>query len=220
MSGSIQAAIYNGYGVGAKALQGNSYGVYRASGAANPIAAPNLVATLPAVFDTTPDFKLLAAPLAGKNIWYVLVDGTQTKVGDYLVGTHSTFGNPDTWFISAMYPLQSIQAIQCNATLTVYHPEGAAGFGSQPYGGTPPPSTPILTAWPGSVVQGTKGEKGDSQLPRDVRMPWFSIFLPAVSGVTIQAADVIADTQGRRFEVSSAELTPAGWRLTAILAQT
>ena len=77
-----------------------------------------------------------------------------------------------------------------------------------------------MTQWPALIDIGTKGEKGDTNLPGDVRLGWYRVLLPNCPGSTIEAFDVINDNLDRRYKVSSVELTELGWRLTAMLAQT
>jgi hypothetical protein len=43
--------------------------------------------------------------------------------------------------------------------------------------------------------------------------------MPAFPGVELLTSDVIEDELGRRFAVASAEITPLGWRLTALQEQ-
>lgn len=225
MSGSIeaaiQAAIYTGYKQAANIL-GLPFAQYRAQTAFNPTGPACFVQNLNAWFSADADFKTNNVPKLGKSDWWCLVDGGQTAVGDYLIGAPTGVpGVSNTWFVSAQEPLKSIGVIRCNGSISVLRPAGNPGFGSQPYGGDATSTLiPIMTAWPASIIQGTKGEKGDSVLPGDVRMPWYNIQFPAYSNVQVEAADVINDDMGRRYKISSCELTVAGWRLTAILAET
>jgi hypothetical protein len=46
------------------------------------------------------------------------------------------------------------------------------------------------------------------------------VLLPEAPGVILRAGDLIADELGRRYIVSSAELTDLGWRITAQQGQT
>jgi hypothetical protein len=87
-------------------------------------------------------------------------------------------------------------------------------------GNTPDTQTPLATGWYASVLQGTKGEKNEVGLPGDVRNPWWLILLPQIPGVTLRTSDLVSDDIGRRYVISSAELTDLGWRLTAQQAQT
>ena len=70
------------------------------------------------------------------------------------------------------------------------------------------------TGFPCSILQGTKGEKNDAGLPGDTRLPWWVILVPASVG-NIKYGDLILDDLGRRYVVSSPELTDLGYRITA-----
>jgi hypothetical protein len=225
MSGSleavIQSQIYFGYKQAASVL-GQPFQQYRATSAFNPVGPACFVQNLNAFFSADPDFKNNGAPKPGKTDWWALVDGSQTAVYDYLVGPFTEVpGDSNTWFITSQDPMKSIGVTRCNGAVSVLRPSGNPSFGAQPYGGDATSTEiPIMTNWPAAIVQGTKGEKGDSTLPGDVRMPWYSIQFPAFGTAVVEAADVINDDLGRRYKISSCELTNTGWRLTAILAET
>ena len=152
----------------------------------------------------------------GHPTWFGLFDGALTKPGDYL-----TNASDGTFFIAAQQQALPILLVQCNRTINVLRPQQQAGVGALGYGGdTAANETTLMTAWPASVLQGTKGEKGDAILPGDVRSPWWAILLPAYPGVTLRAADIITDELSRRYVISSAELSDLGWRITAMQAVT
>lgn len=215
MSGSaIQALVYGGY-ASAAAVLGTPFSLYRPQTAGPALAPANLLGTINAAFSVTTNYDFSKPSPHGKPLWNGLFDGSQTLPGDYL-----TDGSV-THFIAAQQALQPIETVECNAVLSFLHPASNSGVGSQPYGGdTVSLETPVMTAWPGSLLQGTKGEKGELALPGDVRMPWFAVLVPAFAGAQIQTADVMSDDLGRRFKVSGAEFTGLGWRLTAILSET
>jgi hypothetical protein len=219
MSGSIQTAIYLGYAQLANVI-GQPFQQFRPLSVNAPTGPACFVQTLNAVFDARSDFKFAGTPIIGKSAWYVAVDGTQTAAGDFLIGPMNG-GDINTWFISDQVPMQPIGAVKCNGVISIYRPAGNPGFGAQPYGGDAVSTLiPIMLNWPCSILQGTKGEKGDSQLPGDVRMPWFALQFPGYKNIQVAAGDVLVDDLGRRFKTSSAEVTHRGWRLTAILAET
>lgn len=208
----IQNRIYRGY---AKAAQyiGPSYQLFRPSSATNPFQYGPL-GTLNASFNAQ-DMTYGKPNVYGKPLWFALLDGTQTQVGDYLTSADKTY------FIAAMQQTLPILAVECNRTLNVRRPAQQSGVGALPYGGnTGASETPLMTGWPASVLQGTKGENEGVKLPGDVRLPWWAILLPAFPGVTIRAYDVMSDDLGNRYIISSAEQTDLGWRMTALQAQT
>jgi hypothetical protein len=205
----LQAKLYAGY-VKAALRLGTPYLQYRPTGPANPIASGNLVQSLTAAFDPAPGFEFHHPALFGKPVWYALLDGTQTVVGDYLVGSAGTY------FIAAMQPLLPIAAVLCNRVLTINRPAGNAGVGAQPYGGVIAGSEAAeLTAWPASVLTKSRGEMGDTRLPGDVKLPWSEILLP-YGGIELRFGDVILDDNAVRYTVSATERTDLGWRLLAV----
>jgi hypothetical protein len=209
----IQDRVYRGYAKAASKI-GLAHALYRPVGAAAALATGNLITTLPASFNAE-DMKYGKPNKYGKPLWYAIVDGAQTQVGDYLVGPSGTF------FIAAQQALLPILAVQCSNTIDVLRPQQQTGVGAVGYGGdTDDNETPLLTGWPASVLQGTKGEKSETHLPGDTRTPWWAVLLPALGGVTIKTNDLITDDLGRRLIVSSAELSDLGWRLTAMQAMT
>lgn len=211
---TLQQRVYYGYAQAAQRL-GLPFSQYRPLTASNAIAAPNLLQTLQASFNAQ-DFKYGKPNGYGKPAWYCLADGRVLAVGDYLTG------NGSTHFIAAMQPLLPILAVECNRVVTVYRPQQQPGVGAVGYGGnTAANETAIITAFPASVLQGTKGENGDVKLPGDVRNAWWSILLPNIPGaVYLRSDDVIVDEFARRYTVSSAEQTDLGWRLTALESET
>ncbi|UQV43443.1 hypothetical protein KIV45_15865 [Janthinobacterium lividum] len=214
MDGStIQNRLYRGYAKAAQKI-GIAHDQYRPAGALTPLAAGNKLASLPASFNAE-SFAYGKPNKYGKPTWYAIVDGAQTRVGDYLVGPSGTF------FIAAQQALLPILAVECNRTINILRPQQQTGVGAVGYGGdTDDNETLLMQAWPASVLQGAKGEKNETNLPGDVRSPWWAVLLPALPGVLLRTADIITDDLGRRLLVSSAELTDMGWRITAMQALT
>ena len=209
---SIQEQIYYGYAQAASKL-GDPVDLYRPLTAGEALAVENKLLTLPASFSVEGTYKKPNG--YGKPLWRVLIDGTKTKVGDYLVGADATY------FIASMQSLLPIQAVQCNRMVNVSCQPLDDSIGAIGYGGaTADNLETILTQWPASILQGTKGEKSEVGLPGDVRIPWWAILLPAFTGVIIETSYIISDELGRRYIVSSAELTDMGWRITAQQAET
>jgi hypothetical protein len=211
---TLQARIYAGYAKAALRI-GLSFSQYRPTAAAAPITAPYLLRSLLASFNAM-DFKYGRPNLYGKATWYCIADGTLLQVGDYLTG------NGSTYFIAAMQPLLPILVVECNRTVTLYRPQQQTGVGAVGYGGnTAANETVLASGFPASVLQGTKGEHGDTRLPGDVRNPWWSALLPNIpGGITLRTNDVMTDETGQRYTLSSAEQTDLGWRLTVMQAET
>lgn len=207
---TIQTRINKGLGIAARVL-GTSFNWYRPNGTGNPVAAGRLMGTVNAKM--TGDFAYTgkAPNLYGHPIWAAMLDRTLTLPGDYLVVAQGTF------FIIAQQPHAPAAAVECDRVLTIKRPASGA-TGSTFYGGDRRSAeTTIATTWPGSVQKGTKGDKGSTSLPNDVRMPWWDILLPVIPGAQILTDDVITDDQAapRRYIVSTAEITDLGWRITA-----
>lgn len=210
---TLNNKVMAGYTKAAQKI-GTTYQHYRPSSASNPIASGNRLADM--LVSLNADDPRYAKPnVYGKATWYAVADASLLRVGDYLVGVEGT------QFVAALQQLLPIFVVDCNRTISVYRPQQQSGVGALGYGGdTAATETAIMTAWPASVLQGTKGEKGGVNLPGDTRDPWWAILLPAWSGVVLRSADIITDDLSRRYVISSAELTDLGWRLTAIQVQT
>lgn len=210
----LQARIYAGYAAAAQRI-GYPADQYRPGSAVNPLAPANHLRSLPVSFNAE-DMGYKRPNKYGKPTWFGLLDGRLTQVGDYLVSQQD-----GTYFIAAQQTALPILLVQCNRTIDVLRPQQQSGVGAAAYGGnTSAGETALMRQWPASVLQGTKGEKNDAQLPGDVRSPWWAILLPAFPGVTLRSADIITDDLARRYVISSAELTDLGWRITAMQAQT
>lgn len=210
---TLQSKLYYGYAKSAQYI-GTAFAQYRPTSALNPTTGTPLNASLLASFNAK-DMAYSKAQDFAKATWYCLADGTQLNVFDYLVGEQ-------TYYIAAMQPLLPILAVQCNEVLSITRPQLQTQVGGvTDYEGTVAANeTPLMTAWPAAVIQGSKGEKGEVVLPGDVRNAWWAIMLPAASGVTLRSGDLIYSSLNRRYIISSAELTPLGWRITAQQGQT
>ncbi len=223
----VQAKMNYGLGKAAAAL-GASCQWYRPATATNPLDAGNLRGTLAAAFQI-PGNVYVAPSRYAKPEWWGLFDATNVAVGDYLV--EPTLG---TFFVASLEPVHYPMCVRCNRTATFSRPNpnppSAPSYAPSPdgtrvvpsggfYGGdVPAQETALATAWPISQLQGTKGEKGVTNLPGDVRMPWIAILVPAIpGGVVLAEGDRMRDDLGRAWTLSSCELTPLGWRLTAML---
>ena len=213
---AIQAAIAAGYAQAAMAI-GQPHRVFRPSSASNPLDPGNLVATLPAAWKPPSlgdAFK--GANGFGKATWFGYYDLRTVRVGDYMVRQSDDV----VFFIAAQQPMLQPVAVECNAVLSFERPGSKdEGFGVIQYGGTEQPRN-LLTSWPASLLQGTKGERADDGLPRDSRQPWYSALLPVTPGVDIRTEDVAVDERGYRYLVSSAERSALGWRLSLAYAGT
>ncbi len=207
---TLQAKIYKGYGQAAKRI-GFPYQQFRATSANNPLLTTALQ-TLPASFTT--NFSYSAPNKYGQATWLGLFDGRTFLPGDYLVGKGGTF------FIAAMQATLPIYCVQTNRVVSVLRVGMDAGVGLGGWAGdTAATEVPLMQGWPASILQGAKGETNDVKLPGDVKTPWWAILMPAYPGVVFRTSDIIRDELGRKYVISSAELTDMGWRITAMQAQ-
>lgn len=205
----LQSLINRGMATSASKI-GLSHAHYRPSG---PLAPANALPSLPASFDAN-DYRYSKPSLYGKATWTALLDGARTAVGDYLVGPTGS-----TWFLAAEQPHLPIVAVSCNATLTLRRPHSSAAVGALPYGGDIASDEDLVASrWPASVLTKGRGDKGDVQLPGNVRTLWVEVLLPAIPAASVLFADVFTDDAGQRMKVSSAELTDMGWRLLCLVA--
>jgi hypothetical protein len=206
--------IYAGYGKAALRL-GSLCTLYRPATASNPISTGNVVTTVMAAFDTDPKFSFKAPSLYAKPTWYGLFDATPAAPGDYIV---TPDGN--TFFIASLEKTHPPLCISCNNIATFKRPDPHPP-GDDFYGGDIRVQEDALMAgFPISCLQGTKGERGTTNLPGDVRSPWVSVLAPHIAGVTLRGADRMFDDQGRAWTLSSTELTSLGWRITAMQTET
>lgn len=208
----LQAKVYAGYGKAAQRI-GPLCQLYRPLSPTAPLA--NQLAPLYASFNAE-DFSYMRPNKYAKPTWFCVADGRLLAVGDYLV---DPLGK--TWFIAALQTILPILAVDCNRTISMRRPQRQTGNGRLGYNGdTAANETILMSGWPASVLQGTKGEKSETNLPGDTRSPWWTVLLPAWPGVVLRSADIITDDLERRYVISSAELTDLGWRITAAQAQT
>jgi hypothetical protein len=192
---------------------------YRANGASNPLS--NQIGTLPVWVTADPSLMgERAFNRAKPDEVYAGLDPDLTDPGDYLVGATSVNNNVETFFIASQDSPMPTRLVLCNSVLTISRPTKSAP-GASAYGGNISANeTPVMTGWPCSIIQGTKGEAGVSKLPGDVRAPWFTCLLPSYQSVQIKSFDIAVDAHGTRYVISSTELTAMGWRLTLSYAGT
>ncbi|WP_020472370.1 hypothetical protein [Zavarzinella formosa] len=203
----IQSKVWRGYAQAARRL-GTMFDIRRP----DDTGFPGSVLFSRFVSLNAEDMKYGKPNKYGKPTWYALVDGNGLLAGDYLVGPQGTF------FIAALQPLLPILVVECNRTVTLSRVQTDNTVGAQGYSGmTSENETPFASGVPCSILQGTKGEKNDAGLPADTRLPWWTILMPASAGPVVYG-DLIADDLGRRYVVSSPELTDLGYRITASMA--
>ncbi len=209
----IQTQIWAGLGYAADII-GFPYRQYRPVAAINPLAGTPLnPALLVAVSAKANDFK--TAPTYERPERFLYLDGTQTQVGDYLVG-----GPVGTLAIISQDPMLPISAIVCNRVLTIKRPSTPASVGAQPdYGGDiATRETVLLQSWPAYLGTAGHGGRSPVALEGDVETPRADIRMPMLSSVLLLNDDVIYDDQSRRYKIISAEATTLGWKIGAVLS--
>lgn len=202
----LQAKLHKGYGKAALRL-GLDFDHYRPVGVNNPLDPSNKLGTLKASFTPRANQFNYDKSSDHKNaLWHGLFDGSAHVVGDYMVGE-------STYFIAAKQPILPMLCIECNRTLTIKRPADRQTVGQLPYGGnTELSEQTLLLNWPASVLREARGEYGDVQLPGDVKSPSYLGMMP-FNTVVIQPFDIAIDDLGRRYIISTSELTDLGWRL-------
>jgi len=196
---------------------GSPYSQYRCATANNPISSPSLIRLINAWITGDPNGKGDRSPDAAKSWqWFGMFDATLTAPFDYLVGPMGTF------FVMSQDVPHPIRLCRCSHTFTFTEPYQFTTPGKQPAYSGDKRSTEIAIAsgWPGALIQGTKGDVGGTKLPSDVKMPWYLIFIPGISGVNLRNQLIITDENGQRYTSSSCERTSLGWRISAALATT
>jgi hypothetical protein len=176
----------------------------------------------------------------GKPTWYALVDGQDLQAGDYFIHEDSHKGLlledggsllteakgkfllegalKGTYFIAALQPLLPILVVECNRVVSLFKPGAQSGIGAQGYGGTTAANETLYAeSVPCSILQGTKGEKSEANLPDDTRSPWWTVLMPSAVG-RIAPDDIMIDDLDQRYVISSNELTDLGYRCTAMMA--
>lgn len=207
----LKEKVYIGYGKAAKRI-GYSAQQYRADSAFDPLQTV-VLQTLSASFTT--NFTYSAPNKYGQATWLGVFDGRGFLPGDFLVSPED-----GTFFVAAMQTTLPIYCVQTNRTIKVLRTSQAPGGGGvQGYGGTTAANeVAIMSGWPASILQGTKGEKSPVNLPADAKTPWYAILFPNFGDIVLRTSDIITDDIGRRYVISSAELTDMGWRITAMQA--
>ena len=209
---SLQDRIHRAAGMSARAV-GQLADAYRPQGPVHPLDAANRYLRLPALFVPATG-RAARTNVFGDPFWHGIFDASYTKPGDYVVL------NRGTYFIASQAPLLPVLCVIANRTLSITRsvpistPDGA-------YGGYTAGSTVILMdRWPASVLSASKTSSPGSNLPTDVLSPYWSVLIPAPSGIVLSPGDLISDDLGRSAVISGSELTDLGWRVVARLVTT
>lgn len=199
-SALLQSRIYRGLGIAATKI-GPAYSLYRSASHLNPIAPANLIGTLNASFNIGGQYT--GQNKANQLYWQIIADGSQLKVGDYLVG-------PATYCVLALDSLLPPIGLRCTQTLSFSRPAINESPGLQPYP-RPEIDTAYATGIPG--VLNVKKETGRpvTDLPGDNALrTFYSAFFYLPDG-TIQERDQATDENGNNYQIISAQFGLFGY---------
>lgn len=209
----LQDRIRWGMNVAARSL-GHSTDAYRPRGSLGPLDPVNRYLRLHAAF-TPPDGTHTRPNGYGAVLWQGLFDAAYTRVGDYLVQADGT------WFVAAQQALLPVLCVRVTRVVSFARPAAPSTSGVNTYGGiTAATNTPLLTNWPASVIGSSGGGTPTADLPSDASVPYWTVLLPAVPGVTLQLSDIMSDDLGRNAVIAAVELSDLGWRLSVKQATT
>lgn len=216
---SIQQQINYGYQQAANIL-GTSVYWYRPVDYQNAVTPLACLGNMTVRFDPKANFSAAAPNVFGKLLVYGLLDRTNTLAGDYFVQAASQDGtaNGATFFIATQQSLTPTLCVQCNDVVSFYRPAantpGAAYYGGDVSG----TGTAIMLNCPAAIIKGPKGQSSIADLPEDVKSPWYEVLVPAFA--EIKTFDVMTDSGGSRYIVSSIEQSDLGYRLSVQFAGT
>jgi hypothetical protein len=213
MSGAALQPLYDlGYAVSAQVL-GTPYIWTSASGPNDPASPSRALGTLLAWITTDAKLQGTAQPQYGKPGWYGAFERANTLVGDYLIGQEGTF------FIASLDYPGPVFLTWCNHTISIARANDvlAAGSSGTYSGSAVDTALPFMSGWPvylGQLGTGGKGASSGMALPSDGKLPGTMILMPATCP-EVRFNDIVTDENGARYTLSSVELTPLGYRLTA-----
>ena len=192
----LQSILYSGYAKAALRL-GVPYAQYRSSTHLLPIAAGNLLRSLPVAFSA--DLKFEVPNKYATPTWLLWADGSLLAQFDFLVGPFGTF------FVGSLQPTLPIQAVQTDKVVSL----GRVGYSS---------SGPLV----GSHVNYATGLPVLMQYKREEIKPspfanaigeaitrWL-VFIPLPNGL-VKQDDIMMDEEGIRYIVDAPDFTGVGY---------
>jgi hypothetical protein len=209
----LQDRVHWGLNAAARAV-GVDTNAYRPSGFAEPLAAKNRFLRLRAAF-TARDGKFAHPNAYGDALWYGIFDAAYTRPGDYLVQADTV------WFIAAQQRLVPVLCVQTNRIVSFSRPAAPSSTGVNTYGGVITETNEVLlTNWPASVLGVAGRGHPSADLPSDSSVPYWTVLMPAIAGMTLLPSDLMTDDLERNAVVAATELTDLGWRITVKQATT
>ena len=217
MSGATLAPIWQLPSTITAQTLGLPFNIFRPRTIAPAISGSNLIGNTPVWITADATLMTMKAIDPRKPVVYAAIDPTRVQVGDYIQGPLSYGGTPETLFVATIDQNAAITVVLCNTVLTLSRPVADAP-GANFYGGNMTNGqTPLITSWPASILPGTKGNTGDTNLPSDQRLPWVKILISTAGSVQFRFADFGTDgaEQPNRYEIGTAIQTRAWWDMTA-----
>lgn len=212
----MQDKLNRGYAKAASKI-GFDYRQYRPQVGLAALDEAGFLAVLKASFDANAN-KYSLPQTFGKPVWTGLWNGALTRPGDYLTDGTTTF------FIASQRPLLPMQAVECNATVSLHRPsDGPApepdhGY-QEGYGGDVQDNEQSVSLlYPCSLLGSGRSESTATGLPSEGRSDQgMSVILPLLPGdMHIELGDVLREQDGTRYLVTGVEWTRMGWRLNAV----
>jgi len=213
MQQSIIAARV-GFGLSrAAGILGTDIKLFRPTTATRPVSGDPLM-TLYGEFDVSALFAMRSTERSNDSFVSFLGDPNQVQVGDYLVGR-------ETHFVARVEPLRPALCVLCDQVVNVLSTVTATAAGTNAYGGrTDATDTLVAEGWPVSMMARGRVSSSSTKLPSDTRTIYYEVLMPPVPGLTLSFGMRLQDSDAQEYEVTSAELSPFGWKLLVGLATT
>jgi hypothetical protein len=209
----LQDRISWGRNVAARNI-GITADAYRPNGPLDPLNSCNRFLRLPVAFEAI-EGGFSRSGRYGNAVWHGIFDTAYMCGGDYIVRSDGI------WFVAEIQPLLPALCVRASRIVSFYQPSSAQGQGVTGYSGvTALSTTRLMGNWPASVLGAGGGGSPGADLPTDSTIPFWTVLVPAVSGVVISPSDIMSDDLGRSAVVSAAELTSFGWRINVKQATT
>ena len=231
MSGALLAQL--GWKEAALAISsvfGTTWAQYRPTGALLPWTGTLINAALPGY--VTPDaYTRKPKPFdPAKPKAHAVFDPAVLAVGDYLAGSITQGGTQEAFFVANLQAPAPPGATRCNAVADFTRGVVPTEFGAQPALDMQIGNETVLAqGWPISVLREGRGERGDTNLPSDVKLGGFICLVPLSIPTDLRSGDVLTINTwldnpnapgGVRLIVAMAEGGPDGWKLLAQQATT
>ena len=203
----IQSVIYKGYGKEATVM-GSDYALYRAASPMTPIQPNNYYGTIRCLF--LADAKASVANKYQTPTWILRADGNNLRQFDILIGDYGTF------FVASMQPMLPMEAVRCNATISI----GRVSYQADPdFGTMVAVTTNYAEGLPMFKQYRREDIRRDSTTGAEIgnAITHWRAFIPLNNG-TLQQGDVITDEKLIQYTVDAPDFTSAGYAANIRLA--